>query len=535
MGSLFLNYSADSKAVDGIGVASPIPGQVYTTPNIVLPTVSGTNSTPWIGGVYQDSLTCWGWGNPGYCGPNPIVRPGNNINFSFGIVDLHQVQSIANALPNSGTGLKVEGFNFGFTAKNGNGWDDGRLDVLSAYTRFYNSSGSVVEDYNYNLNYRFNWTTFNYSETFKNPYASQDLSFVRYGFVGGDNNFWAGPYGPEVTNISFSLKYSVDPCSVNVLSSPSCSGYADAIFKITESSKPVESVTPVIEAPKQVDTSSTETIPQQQIQSQPQSSQQATQSSSRSVSLTQILGIIATEQSRISNVERSVVRQANQSALREAERTQRLAETVASDSQKTSIAASMMITDNSAEKQSSAATINFSFAQPSIGQQAEVLGSGITIFFSPQNKPLEQTSYSQFNFASPSISYSLSENQYAMTRNFDVETPTQELPRFGVRPMIEEMSERPEVQQQSNQQSSTESSRRNVTNNELAGGVDIAALAIQPRGFSQYSVMMPDSPFYEPKEIYRNQRTIDNTRVLRGLMGGSDRLHQEMVNQQYNR
>jgi hypothetical protein len=44
-------------------------------------------------------------------------------------------------------------------------------------------------------------------------------------------------------------------------------------------------------------------------------------------------------------------------------------------------------------------------------------------------------------------------------------------------------------------------------------------------------MIMPDVAFYAPREIYRNQVNVDNTRLLRGL--GSDRLHQEMVNQQY--
>ena len=54
-----------------------IPGQIYTTPDI-------TNNSAWAGAVYQQSLTCWAWGDPGYCGPQPIVRPGGSINFSYG-------------------------------------------------------------------------------------------------------------------------------------------------------------------------------------------------------------------------------------------------------------------------------------------------------------------------------------------------------------------------------------------------------------------------------------------------------------------
>jgi hypothetical protein len=76
--------------------------------------------------------------------------------------------------------------------------------------------------------------------------------------------------------------------------------------------------------------------------------------------------------------------------------------------------------------------------------------------------------------------------------------------------------------------------RRDVPNNELSGNVTIASLGSQPQGFQAYSITMPDSVFYAPREIYRNQRTIDNP-AGRRLFGSSDRLHQEMVDQQYGK
>jgi hypothetical protein len=69
--------------------------------------------------------------------------------------------------------------------------------------------------------------------------------------------------------------------------------------------------------------------------------------------------------------------------------------------------------------------------------------------------------------------------------------------------------------------------------NDLAGGVSIARMAIVPAGFDAYNVALKDVAFYAPREIYRNQRTVDNARALRQL--GSDRLHQQMVEQQYRR
>jgi hypothetical protein len=44
---------------------------------------------------------------------------------------------------------------------------------------------------------------------------------------------------------------------------------------------------------------------------------------------------------------------------------------------------------------------------------------------------------------------------------------------------------------------------------------------------------MPDIAFYAPKEIYRNQKVVDNQRTLRQMNSRSDIIHQEMVNQQY--
>lgn len=209
-------------------------------------TTTSTGST-WVNGVYQDQLTCWGWGNPGNCGPNPSVRPGNYINYSFGYTDLYQVQAISSILPQ--TGLRVNGYTFGFTAKNGNGWDDGRVDQLNAYVTFYGTDGKVKDYTNYDLNSKFDWTTFSYTKDFVTPYADKDLSTVQYGFTGKDNNFWAGNYGPEIMNVNFSLKYSVDACAINVLSSPTCPGYTEALLKSIPTTTTDTATTTVATAP----------------------------------------------------------------------------------------------------------------------------------------------------------------------------------------------------------------------------------------------------------------------------------------------
>jgi hypothetical protein len=78
----------------------------------------------------------------------------------------------------------------------------------------------------------------------------------------------------------------------------------------------------------------------------------------------------------------------------------------------------------------------------------------------------------------------------------------------------------------------TDRIRQNVADSELAAGVTLASLGTAPQGFQAYSFIMPDSSFYPPKEIYKNQKVIDSP-AARGLMGRSDRLHQEMIDAQY--
>jgi hypothetical protein len=78
----------------------------------------------------------------------------------------------------------------------------------------------------------------------------------------------------------------------------------------------------------------------------------------------------------------------------------------------------------------------------------------------------------------------------------------------------------------------TETVKSNVQSNELAGNVDINKMAVTPPGFNAYmSLALKDGQLYKPEEIYKNQVTVDNVRALRQL--SSDRVHQEMVNQQY--
>jgi hypothetical protein len=102
---------------------------------------------------------------------------------------------------------------------------------------------------------------------------------------------------------------------------------------------------------------------------------------------------------------------------------------------------------------------------------------------------------------------------------------------FSAVNVLEEERSKLDSESQTDQTASTVN--QTAANNELAGGVTLASLGSVPQGFNAYSASMPDSSFYAPREIYRNQKTVDNP-AGRRLFGATDRLHQEMVDQQYN-
>lgn len=576
------------------------PGQIYTTPNIVQPTVAGTNTTPWVNGVYQDNLTCWAWGNPGYCGPNAIVRPGNNINFSFGQTDLYQSQAIANILPNSINGLRVNGYNFSFMAKNGNGWDDGRTDYLYAYTHFTNQNNQVVYYKSYNLTYQFNWTSFNYSETFNTPFASKDLKNVTYGFVGRDNNGWAGPYGPEIYNVSFSLKYSVDPCVSNTLYSPSCPGYMEALAKLapaptattteivtnttTTTPQPSTTTTTITQAPVVESSSPAASTPAVVLTSTGNNKETTVNSNNVSIGLS----VVARNAQR----EQSIAMQASQNAIAAAEQTAQQAQQEAVSVAQTSSAASMATSagspfrsnltvqrnEQSSSQLSTTSTATTSvslFAQPGIQNQAirttdtnrfastnsSALESSVVQSSTPSIFVQEQVTNTQIQSsfallpppqqqtqqtitqspiflinetAQPTQSFfSINQQAVISSNDFSV-SDTKKLLTDRTNP-INDIIENKSVELQSNtnvQQKTTVNT--NASDSEIAGGVSLTRMAITPSGYNQYlNLMIADASFYVPKEIYRGQVNVDNVRALRSM--SSDRLHQEMVNQQYRK
>lgn len=548
-----------------------IPGQVYQTGNIVIPTTTSSGST-WTGAVYQDSLTCWYGGDPGYCGPQAIVRPGGSLNFSYGSTYVYQQQHINTILP-AITGLQVNGYNFGFTAKNGNGWDDGRTDSLTALVRFWDSTGNkgannLLYGNAWSLNSNFNWTSFNYSDTFQTPLAATNVGLVQYGFIGRDNNGWAGPYGPELYGINFSVKYSVDPCSSNPLYSPTCKGYLDALAKLMPASSatattlaytppPDSPEPPPLPPPPPPPGENSGTQPQQPGPPPPpgappppgqapqqQASQQAApataqaspqeKSSGAPANLGFALSLIAKNSEREKATAQQVVATAEAQAQSAGDRAQQTAQATATaavsqSTQSTEMGSSgtgIQISSSSSrssislttvQQQSSATTLlnTQNFVTAGGGQQASSLQ-----LQAPVSLEQVQSTQNYGIFATQELRQQELE-QTAQTVSFltDLNSP--------LRQILDQQQT-----QQAQQDQPQQTQRRDTAPNELALGVNLQQMAVQPQGYASYTTLaLRDASFYEPKEVYKNQTVVDNVRVLRGL--GSDQKHQDLVNLQY--
>ena len=560
--------------------------EVLTTGNLVNFTGTPTATTGnWVNGVYVQGLTCWQPGGPGNCGPYPNVQTNGNINFSYGQINLNQVVNIKNALADAGTGVQVSGFHFGFTAKNGNGWDNGQQDYLDAYVKFYNSKAAVVESYDYAqyTNRKYNWSNFNFNETFTKPYDVSKLAAAQFGFIGRDTNGWAGPYGPEINNVNFSLNYRIDPCVANPASSPSCPGFSNLVKKSTINLASTSTTTLVSDASTSstpivnvggVQLSSTGTIsapdniPQalkdvQAVTQQSQSSTQAstTQQSSKSTpNMSLIMSVLNQVQANDKATQAAAVQNAQQvTATSSAKAQEQANEVVASlNAMSQSSSQSSMIQINNTKASTPPTQTNTSVVQlqqPTAATQMSFMTPVQPITLTTPQQTMGQTTFGSANVTAsillPQVPVTKYESQQKVDTSLAIATPAIQLEQ----PKFENKQQEVDVpvvsvntnnsrgasvndlfasrinfeSLQSDQTSDTV--KKNVTTNDLAGSVDIASIATTPKGYEAYSFVLKDSAFYKVEAIYKDQKTVDNARAFRSL--SSERLHQEMVDQQY--
>jgi hypothetical protein len=199
------------------------PNLIYSTANPYRGPEGSTSPGTWSG---FEVTTSTGGG----AGPNAGGRiPGYNVEtgtFMFGYSQntINYEYAVSLALRNSG--MTWTGYNYSWEYKN----QDTTRGTLSANVEFHDNAGAALYSKNYSMGPTTNgWTTYSGTETFNGSGLNiNSISNFTLSFTGRDDRFWAGYYGPVLRNPSLTINYTFDACSSNPLSSPSCAGYEAA-------------------------------------------------------------------------------------------------------------------------------------------------------------------------------------------------------------------------------------------------------------------------------------------------------------------
>jgi hypothetical protein len=191
-----------------VGICTP--GQVPVN-GACTPTWTGTTPITAIGGTT-------GGTSPGY------ISSTNTIAFGWQSKTAAYTYAFSTALQNSG--MTILGYNYSWEYLN----QDFSKGTLTANVNFAGTSGSSLHSKSWTLGTTTeSWTTTSGTETFTGTgLAASNIANFSLSFTGKDSRNWAGYYGPQVRNPTLSLNYTFDQCSANPLSSPTCSGYAQA-------------------------------------------------------------------------------------------------------------------------------------------------------------------------------------------------------------------------------------------------------------------------------------------------------------------
>ena len=425
----------------------------------------------------------------------------NTIMFSYGIDTLVQTIGLQQAL--GGTGVQVHGYNYSF---------DYRLmpnsglhtDNLTASIWLTTSSGFNTEATHLFLSGQVasgvndQWNSISGTRNFESPYT--DPQSVTMRLEGRDGGFWAGYYGPEVKNISLSVNYAFDPCSSDPLYSSSCPGYLEAymanLFSLLGWSSTPEPETEMASIDYSLPTTTLSATPEETAAGEVKVDAGGIEVSTtgelsvpdgipeevkekKPVDMNLIMSIVREATDETATM--SIVNQSIQDSMAEDANPDfsMTNETLASIARQTETSIEQSVLENQELNQS-------------------LSGNPNTFMFNEQNVSNEETNLTQ------DITQSQSTNQ----------------------PPIQVTNE--------DKKETTQTVKRNIQDNEAAGEVSIDSLAQTPIDFNAYlNQQLKDMAFYAPKEIYKGQKNVDNARLLRGLTGGSDRLHQQMIDQQY--
>ena len=155
----------------------------------------------------------------------------NTIRFSYMPSTVTQSMAITAALAGTGTGIKWLGYDYAWSIMNG-GQASGplRADI------YLKSNNAVLETWTHNYaagsQPAGSFQLYSGRQLFSQSggYTTGQLASLDMSWTGQDSLFWNGLYGPRVRDTNVRLLYGVDQCVANPLSDANCPGYAAAFF-----------------------------------------------------------------------------------------------------------------------------------------------------------------------------------------------------------------------------------------------------------------------------------------------------------------
>lgn len=346
--------------------------------------------------------------------------------------------------------------------------------TISANVRFASNAGALLENYNYSYGPTNGLTQYTGTELFASQYPVANLGQISLEFTGKDATWWAGYYGPRVRDASLSLLYTAG-------STPPA---------------PTPPV-PVVSTTTTTMVSPTETVITETTNVAP--------TATGIVESTTVTTLITTP-----------------AAAPAATATTTSAAAPARTGGPANTAAVSMVLRNNAAQQAALQSSNLTASIQQSQQASSDTGAGNT------------AGSDSVSLGMSSFSTAARQTQDAMTQ--DASSPTSTRNLLGMMTAKPLDSEQQEREDRVARNTARDSSSATAVGAELGTGASLTAMAQVPQGYAAYSVqLITQVPFYAPREVYRNQRVVDNDRLRRGLSGRSDQVHNNIVDSQYNR
>jgi len=463
---------------------------IQTTPNLIQNNWANT-----VTGNYNPGGTTGG-NRAAY---NPATQ---TILFGYTQQIVSQEIKLRDAL--QGTHLRLHGYNYSFQYMN----SDFNRGFVSFAVDLKDEFGFSRQKDNYSLNQTNGWETVSGKRSYASPFNLQSVDRFEVSLSGKDDRYWAGYYGPQVRNVSLNAMYVVDECAVNPLYATTCPNYQQVFFQSQCSINSLYS-------------------PNCQGYAQAYRNQQCSMNPLYSPECPGYQSAYLNQQcasNPLFSTSCPLYQQAffNQQCTAnplynsgcpgyaDAFRKKQIADACSANPQ-----SNPQCPGYTTAQQITTVTTTTSLPVPSVGNEdiAKLLTT-------PQvtNDPL----VNQVLSSSQSPQQTNQQSDQTTNRNVSPQSPQQQ------RAQTREQQRRAGDQQRS-QQSSQRNAQKDPQDDVMA------SLSTVP-GFSAYEqAKLPDLPFYKAEDIYKRATISDNARALRQLNQRSDRIHKEMVDEQYRR